>query len=367
MPKRAGAGASCNPAADRAPSSHPAFPMIFPAITEHPGYMTSWIADLPGLIHRAFNGSLVKFDGHWVLAERIEYFDGRSSIQISRINRTSWRRSGPLWLVFQPDRAGTFFEDPRLFIAADQLYLSFVSVCYAPHGDGVFSQRLARVDLAKLALEEVEISDGRGGKNFTFFDHDGKIGWISRPKFRWPWGEPSGGSPAVFSPRHGAWLAIGHAYVAEVHRGRRYNMFAMLLDPVRRAITHVSKNPLWWGSTDDFTIVYPRFFHWAPIDVFPSGLCAAGNDWFVTMGVNDSATALVRLRDVDLDLIPVGQIPSEAPAQLAGAVTSIGSVRVRSISHQPIVEPGGPYRRGDEFLLSVDRAHALGKQIEVLA
>jgi len=343
--------------------------MIFPPITAHPGYITSWIADLPGPVHRAFNGSLIKFDGQWILAERIEYFDGHSTIQISPINRTSWRRDATPWIVFGRDKAGTFFEDPRLFIVAGRLHLSFISVCYAPHGDGVFTQRVARIDLAACSWSEVAIEGGRAGKSFTFFDHGGKLGWISKPKFRWPWGDPRGGTPAVYSPRHKSWLAFGHAHVPEVHRSRRYNMFAMLVDPAKGVVTHVSEKPLWWGSTDDFTIVYPRSFGWAPIDVFPAGLCANGDDWFCSMGVNDSATALVRLSDDDLLLIPVGQLPSESVKLVApaGAAAPAGSVRVRALSRQPIGEPGGPYQKGDEFLLSIERAQALGNQVEVLA
>jgi hypothetical protein len=138
---------------------------------------------------------------------------------------------------------------------------------------------------------------------------------------------------------------------------------------VLRQVTHVSDRPLWWGSTDDFSILYPRYFGWQPIDVFPAGLMPDGDDWFCTMGVNDSFTALVRLTNEDLHLIPVGEIPAEAPAHLApaGMAAPAGSVKVRSASRQPILEPGGPYNQGDEFLLTPDRAWALGKQIEVVA
>ena len=343
--------------------------MIYPAITSHPGLVA--LIDPAKLMpaRRHYNGSICRHGPRLLLAYRYERADGRSGVAIHALGKT-WQPAGKTLLDLAPAEDGTDFEDPRLCEIMGALILTHVSVRHAPRGDGIFRQHISLVDIEAGTISERPTDTAtEHEKNWTVWDADvGKRWLLKRPAFAWPWGRPSGGTPAM-QDKAGRLIAFGHAHVPDVERCRRYNLFAMQIDPATAQVTHVSRRPLWWGSEDDLAIVSPRSHRWMPLCVFPAGLVIDEAEYLVSLGVNDSATAILRFGPDELDLVPVAELPASAPAAVdaAGATTPEGAVRVRVVGKRPLGEEGGPYRPGDEFFTTPARAAALGeKRVQIL-
>ena len=371
---------------------------MFPALSSLPQFAAALDARklAPGLRH--YNGSLVEHEGRIVLATRVDDVRGFSRIELQRLRKDFVPVGASV--SFPLEAAGTRHvehEDPRLFVAGGKLWLAFVEL-NGRHRDGLFTQELAELGADLKPVRRIALRYGRNGekneKNWIFFDAGaGRIGAVyslhphrvaifdagdgrllaehTTPGIeRWHFGTLSGGTPAV---RLGdGFIHFFHGYVPHLQRQRRYWLAAAVFEArAPHACTLVSAQPLVWASAEDAAIVNPRRPGWNPLCIFPSGVIARDDSWLVSCGVNDSSLAVLRFTLADLALVePSRTAPNLAIAEGESAPSG-DLVRVR-VTKQPggairtLGEPGGPYRSGEIFLTTIERARALGAQIELV-
>jgi hypothetical protein len=163
-------------------------------------------------------------------------------------------------------------------------------------------------------------------KNWIFFEQDEKLRCIysTAPKHtvltiegtkvvgvdetdgpNWPWGHMRGGTPPV-DLGDGRMLSIFHSSIpTEVppHFVRYYGAAYTFESKPPFSILQISEMPLMAGSELDGHKVDPRYVQgWKPFVVFPCGLITDGDGLLCSIGVNDWACAIARLRIEDMKL-----------------------------------------------------------------
>jgi predicted GH43/DUF377 family glycosyl hydrolase len=156
-------------------------------------------------------------------------------------------------------------------------------------------------------------------KNWTFFQHGSELVYFyhsdevvgnfeavagSQP-LRWPWGLIRGGSTPL--PYKDRLISFFHSRLDNepVPNFWRYYVGARLISPEPPFSTlAVSKRPILKGSeADDLSDVErSSCAHSKRNVVFPAGAVEVEGGWLVSCGVNDSACALVKVREEDLNL-----------------------------------------------------------------
>jgi predicted GH43/DUF377 family glycosyl hydrolase len=362
----------------------------------------------PGLRH--YNASIVAWAGGHLMAYRRDNTEGKSSVLLQPLTK----KLQPAAKIYEPlvahtKSTATEHEDPRLFVVGGKLFLAYVEL-NGRHRDGLFTQELVRLDEDFTVAQRYELHYGRNGakaeKNWIWFDAgqnrigavyslaphrvalfsavDGSLlsDHITAGIDRWLFGSPHGGTPALLCPSlpqslTPSYLHFWHSYVPQVSRQRRYGLSAAVFSAAPPyGLIAVSAKPIVWASEYDRAIVNPRRPGWNPLCIFPAGLAATADGWLVSVGINDSLIALLRLTPTDLDLVEPHKIAanlalsSESPSlPLSHSPTSFVRVRVTPKPggySRRLAEPGGPYTTGEEFLTTPERAAALGPQVLIL-
>lgn len=246
------------------------------------------------------------------------------------------------------------FEDARLFMFNGQPHLSFTQMTgYQPGVDYACIMKYARLKLLgnRWLIEEVfwpKFGANNGSKkekNWAFFEHDKALHCVysdgpnrkvirlegekvvaeyDSPAATWPWGVIRGGAPPVLMA-DGQWLAVFHSSLAteEAPHFVRYYGGAYTFEakpPFR--ITAISSRPIIAGSEADGHGMDPRYAAgWKPFVVFPCGCVPDGDDFLVSMGVNDWQCAVGRVTPAHLRLIS----PDHSDAPLRCFMTPNGS------------------------------------------
>lgn len=204
---------------------------------------------------------------------------------------------------------GFHAEDPRLFIYNDELYLSYT--------DG-YQMAQAKINPASLQAEESFYIDKpdkkRTEKNWTFFDHQGKLLCVyqiaphtifemNRANYSkvfetnfehgWKWGIPRGGTSPV---KHGDnYISFFHSAKDLPGGHRQYFMGAYIFEgkPPFKPL-YISKEPIIAGEYQDDSM---RRLSTKIYVVFPNGLIRKDNSWLVSFGYNDVSCRYIEIED----------------------------------------------------------------------
>lgn len=198
-------------------------------------------------------------------------------------------------------------EDPRIFMHGCRKGLAFVE---ADHSGSEWSCRQRAVLLD--TLEDVSLPDtGKlREKNWGFFDAPGlravysivphvvleiggpgrwEVGWAPE----WKWGELRGGSTPVL--HDGLYWVFFHSSDGEI-TNRRYHVGAYSFDPKPpfRPV-QITRAPLLSGSANELAFGDPDNPTYNPRCVFPASAFVLADRWVVSVGVNDTSSAVVEI------------------------------------------------------------------------
>lgn len=312
--------------------------ILYPPIEHHANFAAR--VDPSELVHgcRCFNPSIARWHGRLWMAYRHEAFDGRNRIGIAVLADDLHVQDTQL--LDLPDSVGVHWEDPRLTVAGDRLYLLCAHIEFGV--PPICRQRLWRVggDLKLCpAGAEVDMPIGRAlagiiEKNWVPMELPSgglAIVYSQRPHevIRLPdckgWRSPgildlrlsemlSGRTPPLRLPS-GDYLSFHGGHVKHDFRGGRYYFGAHLFSGKEEndfRIIAATPEPLCWGSEGSPTLYSGRPHSGYPCCVFPAGLCFENDELrtvLVSAGVNDSYCVLFRFHVEQLlgKMLPVDQ------------------------------------------------------------
>jgi predicted GH43/DUF377 family glycosyl hydrolase len=254
---------------------------------------------------RAFNPSLIRHEGRWLLAHRTGWAGSR--IAICEVDITNgWQPGLPSILPLHHPAIGKGAEDPRLFVYRGRLHVSFTAYdgsathqMYArltPDGRGVEQEYLPQLLFGRQPWE----------KNWVFFEGlDGELycvyqidpthtvlrvhgercevaGLTPSPIVNWLGGHLRGGVSPMFVD--GEWWHWFHGCKDQGEPNRRYSVgvYTFEANPPFR-IRRWSTEPVAWASEGDFAESgnYCRV-------AFPGGAVLDDQmKWHVSVGVHD--------------------------------------------------------------------------------
>lgn len=292
----------------------------YPSVVEQSrksGYGFQWIRGeflLPGPRH--YNPGLIeRSDGLWMAYRDQDQF-GDSRIGVCRLAGDECLPEENRKIEL-PDHFGRLEqrEDPRLFWLGGAVWMSYV--CWN-------RKRTAAIALVRLSgdwevMEEIrtEWGDNWGPmtfqKNWAFFNdntgasshfrmiyypsphevvaiaRDGTGRLVVREKgVQWQWGLARGGSPPVFYD--GRYWSFFHSRLMTPGARFRYFAGAYAFSAVEDHVPQlVSVQPLLAASDDDPNIEN------LPLAVFPCGAVLRNGEWWVSLGVNDTKCAILRI------------------------------------------------------------------------
>lgn len=252
------------------------------------------------------------------------------------------------------------FEDARLFLFKGEPHISYTQMTgYRPGVDYCCHIRYARLKLLgnRWLIEETftpKYGRNTGNskeKNWVFFERDGGLYCIYQddPSHRiirlegdrvveefdtdqpkWSWGSIRGGAPPVVLP-DGQMMHIFHSSLPteEAPHFVRYYAGAYTFEakaPFR--ITGITPKPIISGSEADGHGFDPRYTEgWKPFIPFPCGCVADGDNWLVSMGVNDWQCAVGRITAKRLRFVK----PDGSEAQTRYFMTANGSMQAKTV------------------------------------
>lgn len=222
---------------------------------------------------------------------------------------------------------GKSVEDPKLFRLDNSCAVSFVESTWPERPP---KSRVGITDLATSSWHFPAIGKNdltAVEKNWVFFQHESSLYCIYQcsptqkvylnpvdqewrevfetPAIRWPYGPIHGGTPPL--PYEGKWIRFFHSSLDnELNpQPRRYYMGALLMEPEPPFQTvAVSKKPILYGSeVDNLTGDQRRSCQQhKPQVVFPGGAIEREGGWWVSLGCNDSACVLAKVKPEQLNL-----------------------------------------------------------------
>ena len=224
-------------------------------------------------------------------------------------------------------------DDPRLFVYEGELHISYVASTWPDKTpkSTVHYARLARDGQFWTLIDSTRIDYGKNDgtameKNWIFFERDQKLFCIyhndpqqvvlqvvgdqvitehKSPTPHWPWGKIHGGT--VPMPYKDKLLRFFHTRLDNEPAPTRwrYYMGACLMNPEPPfEIVQVCREPIARGSeADDLTdLQRSSCIHHKKSVVFPGGCVQDGNDFLVSIGINDCECAVARIAESDLKL-----------------------------------------------------------------
>jgi len=214
------------------------------------------------------------------------------------------------------DIKGNSIEDPRFFKHEGQPWLSWVDSTW-PAIPPTSMVKYQLVGWGEPVQPKIGKNDGTSiEKNFVFFEYIGiwciyqcspiqvtyelssGKNWQT-PGPRWPYGEIRGGTPPI--EYEGNLLRFFHSHLQNelTPPHHRYYVGAYLMEPTPPfKVVRVSRKPVLYGSEADNLTPYERKGcpHWKPNVVFPGGIVTKPDGWLLSVGVNDSACAIVKIK-----------------------------------------------------------------------
>lgn len=271
-----------------------------------------------------YNPSLIRFGDRLLMAYRW-HDEGNASTALAmaeldaNFNVISDKPITPL-----QDRFASH-EDPRLFLFAGQLHISYVCSTWPDQPPkavvkyGRLEER-STWNIVDAVQPEHGKNDGNGlEKNWLFFGHgadlcyfyhsDEAVGPFPRvaghEPLWWPWGRVRGGTTPL--PYQGNLLSFFHSRLDNepVPNFWRYYLGARIIEakPPFNTLA-VSKSPVLRGSEIcELTVTEKSSCHHFKANVcFPAGAIEYDGGFLVSVGINDASCALVKVSESDLKL-----------------------------------------------------------------
>lgn len=323
--------------------------------------------NLPG----HFNASIIEHANRLLLASRVH-----SSLSISELD-ADYRVLRTVQLALNHPAAANGQEDPRLFVHRDKLHVSFAGITSGKTVDSVWINQLyAEIDPETQTVGTIHAPQyakrQRREKNWAFFEHDGKLYAIysisphvvlqieedrviqvheTANFFPWSGGFLRGGTPPIYQPDRGTYLAFFHGNLpiprCNTHPEYVYStgVYEFEAKPPFRVVRQ-SSGPILWAGEQDRVPERPDV-----AVVFPAGAIRHpenSNRWVVSHGCADNRIELIEWDQEDIELpepassYPFAQL--EAIQALPGWCTLPKSVELYHLirRHKPkiVVEIG---------------------------
>lgn len=314
-------------------ASHSVTPEVAPVLSQKPAKLVG------GLFPFGYNPSICRWNGRILMAYR--YHDSRNSwetsLAIAELNENLETISNtPI------ERSGQTNEDPRLFVWGSELWVAYVQASLAvPGGMPTCVVRYGRLIEGKTwkiegqNLHSFGKNDNTGmEKNWVPWVRDGlqfiysssptqsitaiNGDYEETPGLRWKWGTIRGGTPPlpwgsgeISLPERCPTISFFHSRLDNEppmeSPGPAYHHRYYVGAIVRNSDgsqSAVSKSPILRGSELDSLTADARkkCYHWKPNVVFPLGAIQHPDGWILSVGINDSACALVTLKQSDFNL-----------------------------------------------------------------
>lgn len=221
-------------------------------------------------------------------------------------------------------------DDPRFFTHDGADYISWVEANWDDSDYGGTMrcvQKFAKFD--QLQHTSIQQNIGKNNwsgmeKNWIYFSHDGRLFVVyecspahrvfevdaehggefvehASPGVKWPYGQARGGTAPL--PYEGKLLRFFHSQLQNEFIGARtrYYIGAYLMNPEPPfEVVRVSKRPLLFGS-EIGTVKKKDCPHWKANVVFASGAVEKDGGWVLSVGENDSACLLCRVKPEQLN------------------------------------------------------------------
>ena len=311
-------------------ASHSVTPEVAPVTSQKPAKLVG------GLFPFGYNPSICRWNNRIVMVYR--YHDSRNSwetsLAIAELNENLETISNN-----KIELAGQTNEDPRLFVWGSELWIAYVQASLAVPGgmptcvvrygrlveekpwkiEGQFLPSFGKNDGTGMEKNWVPWLKGTKEVHFIYSSSPTQtmIPTVSgkdleeSPGLRWKWGTPRGGTPPIQRQPDGLYLSFFHSRLDNeppmeppmpaFHH--RYYVGALVRNSMGEQ-TQISKLQILRGSELDGLTADERkkCYHWKPNVVFPLGAIEYKDGWLLSVGINDSACALVTLKESDLNL-----------------------------------------------------------------
>ena len=292
----------------------------YPAVTEQVETLPLDTSSLPPF---AYNPSICKVNGKLCLSYRY-HFDGDARTRLGIATIVDGAATNPKDLEFSTPAKGNSMEDARLFRFHGETSVSWVEStleagklprCVVKYGHFESGHKVGRSFQVKGGSNDGTSME----KNWAFFESEENLFSIyasqpgqvvlqiqgetiineyKTPEARWPYGVIRGGN---IVPYDGKLLRFFHSRT-DLGLGRlepRYYVGACLMDakPPFKVLA-ISKKPIIYGSE---LLRYP-IHHFKENVVFPCGAMVDGDAFILSLGINDSACLLAKIKPVALNL-----------------------------------------------------------------
>lgn len=269
-----------------------------------------------------YNPTIIDHQGRLLIAFR---YHGQTAA--TKLGAAFAKDNGELisrWDIDIPQEGS--FEDPRFFFSNGALMLSWVHSKFPGEMRAVVKYGTYATD---QITGEVQPNIGQNDwtateKNWVFWEDDEKLYCLYRchptqqvyevgatgsawniPGPSWPYGEIRGGTLPI--KYEGKWLRFFHSTLWNDLSlpPWRYYLGAYLTDTAPPfKVVRVSRRPIVYASEiDDYTVAERAANpFWKTKIVFEGGAVARKDYWLVSVGINDSACLLLKVRPKDLNL-----------------------------------------------------------------
>jgi predicted GH43/DUF377 family glycosyl hydrolase len=291
----------------------------------------------------------------------------------------------------QPDTG--LFEDPRLFVCGEKLFLGFIAATVL-NGCHTACQGLVELESKTLQAKGSPVyprvgnnfnaaSAGNGvkhgEKNWTFYDNGGRVGALymlnpvvdfpdilgdplhvikGNTKRRWNFGKVSGSTPLIdYSSNE--WLGVFHSFTPTTGQPyRHYFAGFFTVDKRTHELTAIAKSPVMTAVPDKSRDLRPRNQSWAPNAIFPCGLVEVNNNFAVSLGWQD-CKCLIRV--FSRDEVEANLNRGERPLQRVKKLSSQYTCPAAWMNFpSTVVTLGNVELRVDSWPVFLQAAQALG-------
>lgn len=269
-----------------------------------------------------FNSSIFKFKNNKYLMTRHCHFNKNkvlyNTLKLFNLNEGI----NEIPLKIKDEVQYEQYEDPRVLVHQDKIYVGCAN--YQLHVSKKIHQKILIFDNTFNHIENIHpvydgnelncLTNSRSQKNWTYFVYDGKILCVYQmvphtviefdSKGRvlteykthtditktWRFGEPRMGSNPIL--KDGVYYNFFHSSIPWKNSQRQYFMGCYTFEsspPFK--IIEISKEPILWGNESNFRFL-PDF---NPIVVFPCGAIYENNNFYVSFGLNDEKTGIIKI------------------------------------------------------------------------
>lgn len=271
-----------------------------------------------------YNPSLIRFNGKLLMAYRW-HDEGNASTTLAMAELDEQFNVTANRPIAMPQDKYASHEDPRLFVFQGALHMSYVCSTW-PESPPKAVVRYGRLEDGSPwnIRDAIQPDHGQNHgigleKNWVFFAHGSDLCYfyhsdecigpfpqsVGGQPLRWPWGLVRGGTTPL--PYGDKLISFFHSRLDNEPAPFfwRYAVGARILNAQPPfATVAVSREPILRGSEADALSATEKSacHHHKPNVVFPAGAIDHDGGWLVSVGINDSLCALVKVSEKDLRL-----------------------------------------------------------------